>query len=57
MNNKQGPGGRTEPNLGQKEAKSERAKKQSQPDPHYGYEEGKHTPQSEVMRKHRRVRP
>jgi hypothetical protein len=55
MDNKQGPSARKEPNV--RRADNEKAKRRGQPDTHHGYEEGKHTPRSEVMRKHRRVRP
>jgi hypothetical protein len=55
MDNKQGSSAGKQPTLGR--ADNEKAKKRGQPDTHHGYEEGKHTPQSEVMRKHRRVRP
>jgi len=59
MDNKQeqGIGGRKEPNLGQKEAKREKAEKQHQADEGHGHEKGGYKPQSDVMRKHRQVRP
>jgi len=57
MDNKHETSGRKEPNLGQKEAESEKAEKQRQTDEGHGHEEGEYKPQSDVMRKHRQVRP
>ena len=57
MDTKQEPSGRKEPNLGQKEAESEKAEKQRQADEGHGHKEGEHKPQFDVMRRHRQVRP